>query len=611
METVRHRREDRYVVWGTALGLMLFVMACVATTQYIAWRFDFGPHLGAPIGRSILPYSARLYSPAAGPVWLNKIDTTCAARLMPGHVRCDTATIVFLKTANAIFFGGSALALLTGFLLVGIGKARGRDGGGVTARKPDVTALPRQFRLRVGTATGRLREFGHGAAISKGVELDLVGDDASQNVIIFGGTGSGKTTRGINRFLEQAFLQGAGILGFNVKGDYEAVFAAIARRAGRTYQRIGIDGQRFNLVGGLNPELASNFLKSALILAVPSLSAESKFWINTATELSRNALGVLEFLPGRYSLQGLYRYIYDAAAKEEWATELNARLVGLTNDSRVDDARRLRSYLRYEVDVFSRFDQKVQAGALAVLAEVLSPFALPDFVDAFCSTTDEAAHLERLLDGEAFMVNLPLAKYGLGARTAYIMLKLRMFNIMQRRRQEKTWNQQRAVVFLCDEYQEIIAASKDGLSDLTFWDKARSSGCVGVVSMQGITSCYAAVSDRDVANAVLQHFRQKICFRTEDLATIEFYTRLLGQVEITRESSSSQRSRSVRGGSFFGGATVGTSQSQSESRMQRNTINPQLFRQLAVSEAVAVLSIGGTAYDDVVTMPALYVTEAA
>jgi type IV secretory pathway TraG/TraD family ATPase VirD4 len=320
---------------------------------------------------------------------------------------------------------------------------------------------------------------------------------------------------------------------------------------------------------------------------------------------------VLEFLPGRYSLQGVYRYVYDAAVKEEWVAELKGQLVEMLQQGRTEDARRLQSYLRYETDVFARFDQKVQSGALAVLAEVLSPFALPDFVDAFCSATDDDADLERLLDGEAFIVNLPLSTYGLGARTAYILLKLRMFNIMQRRRLEPQWNQDRRVVFLCDEYQEIIAASKDGLSDLTFWDKARSTGCVGIVSMQGVTSCYAAISDRDVANAVLQNFRQKICFRTEDLATIKFFTELLGQVEIVRESSSNQRSRSVRGGGLFSAATVGTSQSQSESQTQRSTINPQLFRQLGPNEALAVLSIGGAAYDDVVTMPALYVREAA
>ena len=607
----RRQREDRYVVWALVAGLFLFALTSVATTQYIAGRFEFGPQLGAPIAHTQLPFATNVYSPAAGSVWLDTMDTSCAARLMPGRIRCDSATVQFLEIANGVFIGGSLLSLLLGFGIAQFGKTRVEDDVKSTRRPAQLTIPPSVFRLEVGTATGRLAELSHGAAVAKGTPLVLVGDDASQNVMIFGGTGAGKTSREINRLLQQAFQQSAGILAFNVKGDFEPTFAAIARSVAQPYTAIGVSGRRFNLIDGLNPELASSFLKSAIILAVPSLSAEAKFWINTATELSRNALGVLGFLPGRYTLQGLYRYIYDALAKEEWVTELNGHLVDMMQHGRAEEARRLQSYLRYETDVFARFDDKVRSGAMAVLAEVLSPFALPDFVDAFCSTTDEDAQLERLLDGEAFIVNLPLATYGLGARTAYIMLKLRMFNIMQRRRLEPEWNQDRRVVFLCDEYQEIIAASKDSLSDLNFWDKARSSRCVGIVSMQGVTSCYAAISDRDVANAVLQNFRQKICFRTEDIATIKYFTELLGQVEITREGSSNQRSRSVRGGGLFSAATISTSQSESESQTQRSTINPQLFRQLGPNEALAVLSIGGAAYDDVITMPALYVREAA
>ena len=608
----RRRREDRYVVWALVAGLLLFALTSVVTTQYIAWRFHFGAQLGTPVAQTKLTFAASIYSPAAGPIWLDTIDTACASRLMPGRTQCDTSTVAFLEIANGIFVGGTLLALIIGYGIALLGKPRSKDDETKSTRRPaQVPLSPAVFRLGVGTATGRLAQLSHGAAVAKGTSLVLVGDDASQNVMIFGGTGAGKTSREINRLLQQSFQQSAGILAFNVKGDFEPTFAAIARSVGRSYAAIGVGGRRFNLIDGLNPELASSFLKSAIILAVPSLSAEAKFWINTATELSRNALGVLGFLPGRYTLQGLYRYVYDAVAKEEWVAELNGNLIEMLQQGRADDARRLQSYLRYESDVFARFDDKVRSGALAVLAEVLSPFALPDFVDAFCSTTDDDARLERLLDGEAFIVNLPLATYGLGARTTYIMLKLRMFNIMQRRRLKPEWNQERRVVFLCDEYQEIVAASKDSLSDLNFWDKARNSGCVGIVSMQGVTSCYAAISDRDVANAVLQNFRQKICFRTEDLATIKYFTELLGHVEITREGSSNQRSRSVRGGGLFSAATISTSQSESESQTQRSTINPQLFRQLGPNEALAVLSIGGAAYDDVITMPALYAREAA
>lgn len=51
---------------------------------------------------------------------------------------------------------------------------------------------------------------------------------------------------------------------------------------------------------------------------------------------------------------------------------------------------------------------------------------------------------------------------------------------------------------------------KEGLSDLNFWDKSRSSKTVGIISAQSVSSFYAAIGSWDVANTILQNFRQKL-----------------------------------------------------------------------------------------------------
>lgn len=38
---------------------------------------------------------------------------------------------------------------------------------------------------------------------------------------------------------------------------------------------------------------------------------------------------------------------------------------------------------------------------------------------------------------------------------------------------------------------------------------------------EGVSWFYAAIGDRNLADTVLQNFRQTICFRTEDRGTIE------------------------------------------------------------------------------------------
>src|SRR5713101_6354607 len=68
--------------------------------------------------------------------------------------------------------------------------------------------------------------------------------------------------------------------------------------------------------------------------------------------------------------------------------------------------------------------------------------------------------LEDVLEGVVFLVELPLAVWGLGGKVASILLKLRFFNVMQRRAVEPTWNQERPVFIVCDEFQEIVSANR-------------------------------------------------------------------------------------------------------------------------------------------------------
>jgi len=104
---------------------------------------------------------------------------------------------------------------------------------------------------------------------------------------------------------------------------------------------------------------------------------------------------------------------------------------------------------------------------------------------------------------------------------------------------------------------------------------------------------------------VLQNFRQRIVFRTEDPATIEGVAKLSGSVEVARVSESRGRSRSSRG--FESTSTQSGGSSLSWHRQQ--VVDPQLFRGLKADEAFALLSIGRESYDDVLEMPPVYVDE--
>lgn len=162
---------------------------------------------------------------------------------------------------------------------------------------------------------------------------------------------------------------------------------------------------------------------------------------------------------------------------------------------------------------------------------------------------------------------------------------------MQNRNQHPTQNKNNPVFFMCDEYQEIVSANRDGLSDLNFWDKSRSSKTIGIISSQSIASFYAALGSHDLAHALLQNFRQKLCLRTEDPVTLDFMERLVGRARVKKVSDSMGNQH----------------QSKTITESREGVVDAQLFRELNPGQAVSILSLSSHSMDDILTLKPVYV----
>ena len=108
-----------------------------------------------------------------------------------------------------------------------------------------------------------------------------------------------------------------------------------------------------NLLDGLSPEIATSFLKSALLLG--GNARVDSFWVDTGVELCRSALGVLSFVPGDYTLKGLYPYLFDTSFQENIDGLLKAQ------EPKAEEGRRLKTYQHYLKSVFASFDEKIRS----------------------------------------------------------------------------------------------------------------------------------------------------------------------------------------------------------------------------------------------------------
>ncbi len=461
--------------------------------------------------------------------------------------------------------------------------------------------------LFLGVSTGFLADRGHIGGRPSGEYIQLSPEDCSKNLIIFGGIGGGKTSRSINPLLLQLLRQNTGAMIFDIKTDFQKDVAALTKMAGRDYQVVGDGGMTLNLFRGCTPELASSYLKSCF-LAQGQGTGDSAFWVDSATEMARHCLNLLNLLrPAEYSIAGLYDVVFDHKYRESLLAQ------GADNINTMTD-REQRFFVqsqRFFVNVWNEHEDRLRKNIMGTMNAVLSPFAHPDLVDAFStgSTHGEADITKLINDGAIYLVNLPVTKYGKeGAKFAYMLIKLRFMNMMKERRMMADWNQDRRIAFVCDEYQAII----DSISDTDFWDKSRSAGCIGIVSMQGVSSLILALGgNKDTAHAVLQNFRQRIIYRTEDQATLDHVKSLLGQIDVhitsTGGSTSESDSWATAG---IGGQQPTHSVSQSESvntSIQRNDLfGSNDMRSLSADFCLLIGNLGAHSCDEVLQVEPLY-----
>jgi len=460
---------------------------------------------------------------------------------------------------------------------------------------------PDGFAIGIGTSSGELNRRGHASGLLPNQYVWLVDDDACQNIVVFGGIGAGKTTRVINPVLFQCLGYGdVGGLIFDVKGDFRESVDSFAGWFERPVYRIGVgDGcVGTNLLKGLSPEQAAGFLQSTYYL-VGGQSPDS-FWITSATALVQSTLGLLQVLGEKYyNFEKLYQYIFFEDVRH--ALDIMLDDIHLTEGTL--EARNLQNYKGHYKNVFMKMDIKMRESIKGTLSTILSPFQNPELIDAF-SGSENDFDLSRIISGDVVLVDLPLAKWTVAGKVIYTMIKLRFFNLLQERQVDKSLPQNYCF-FMCDEFQNVISASNQGLSDLSFWDKSRSAHCVGIISTQSISAFRAVINNSQICDTVLANFRQKIFFKTEDIETIRYINSLAGKVEVTRQSVNFSNGQSQHTTDFF--KSNHTSNTSINTQIvERQLVDANLVRQLTGNLALAFLNVESESADDVLVMTPLY-----
>lgn len=406
----------------------------------------------------------------------------------------------------------------------------------------------------VGAASGLTEYRGLLSAPRKDAPIQMSLTDLGQHLFVAGGTGEGKT-RGVLLPLMAQILDvrtqmrpqisifatdGKGVLHGDING------LAQQKTQGADVKVIGmLDGEfGVDLLDGVDPQTVADILRSVMRQSSGASGGSSDdFWPSMASELIRQ-IAILaraweltddgiafarETGERVYSLVGIYRITIN---QDLQGRAVNAVYDAILNDQwrRVSHAEGLRDSIDYLRGAWIDMAKDTKTGILANVTNVLAGFTSNGRLRRqFASGA--ASHIMNMGEawGSIVLTNLNSVEHGAAGRVVLIFLKTLLFREARLRElKDPATGRKAKMIFLADEYQDLVTADNVGLSDANFWNVARSAGVVGIVATQSRAAIEQAIGKVATDNFLTQ-FRSKIFLRVEDPETIEYAKSLAGK----------------------------------------------------------------------------------
>jgi hypothetical protein len=340
-------------------------------------------------------------------------------------------------------------------------------------------------------------------------QVKLGVEDLVRHTIVFGNSGSGKTTRAFNPMLED-MLGKLGVGALIIAAKSEAVYESseIARRAGRDFiviqpgSEIGLD-----LLTG-SPDVDAMYFRD-VFGRVPD---DAKSYVDAAVMRMKYALQMLKSAgPQYYTFSHLTNYVFDEQFNAQIRIFVQERARNL--DQNLDEAWAIREAVNYEEKRYRHFSEATRQQIQFSVSQLLEPLLDVHLAKTFARKVN-LINIEEVFNGKVIILNVPRSRYERAAQAIYTLAKRRFFTAVENRRANPNVDQTRPVLFAVDEYQLCISET-----DVMSLGIVRSAGCMVFATSQGVSSLYSVLAERFV-DAALQNFTQKIFFKTDDHSTL-------------------------------------------------------------------------------------------
>jgi Cdc6-like AAA superfamily ATPase len=349
-------------------------------------------------------------------------------------------------------------------------------------------------------------------------------------LIIFGATGTGKTTACAYPFFDQLVnckkrveTEKIGGLILDVKGDFWKEAVRILERNGRQRDIVIIEpgsGYYFNPIH--YPHLDAKVIAERLYSVIENMNSndgrQDSYWKDKSINLLANSIGLIRSCFGYVTLSDIYEIIADEI-KLKNMLEYAGNLIN-EKEGCADEIRLAAAY--FTGGDFFGLDERTKAIIKSESMRVCSDFIKPLYKETFCSPEEKLnfpGFQDVINNGKIVILRMPESKYGLTGKAIGIMLKLDYFRTVLNRvynaAVDSAVNLKRPVVFICDEYQNYVT-SGDIESDAEFFARCRQSKAINIVLTQGYSSLKLKLGSEEKINSLIGNIRSSIWLSLSD-----------------------------------------------------------------------------------------------
>lgn len=340
-------------------------------------------------------------------------------------------------------------------------------------------------------------------------------------------------------------------------------------------------------------------------------SGDSKFWGMKANDLVKNVLRFCAGAHGEYfTLIDFYKVLVEADQRD-FETEISTIL----KTKHFDREQRANlefcfQYFRYE---YTKMDEKIKSGVASTATTFLSQLMEYQASQILCPKREDITFqsFDEILDSGKILV-VDIRNEGLAKAMVTIFKQQYQASVLRRYSDpSRSEMKNRNAVTVIDEYPVVATVgSGEGLGDDTYRATARGAGAIDLIAMQGHTSLYSSVGDREACETLLLNYRTHITLHSIDSKTTDFFSRIGGEIEIEKENESfSESGKNVATDIFSKEAKatdVSVTRTLNKQIEKKKRIRPETLSRLNTFEAVGIVFEDGIRtkfYDDICLKP--------